>query len=294
MQKKLLQVQEISGQKIVNISGSSLFDLACARKAKFKYIDGAVPESKLSAKFGTAIHHALAEFYKEKPSNRSDSLLVNAFNEVWKEEGDDLRNAETAEKMLRNYWNTFGTDENYEVLVDSIGPVVEREFDVHLKVVDGIQYRLTGTIDLVLKYKETGEIVIMDHKTSKSLGGEFINRYRLNSQMIGYCYAASRLFNTNISRYVINGLQVAKTKQSITRFQGYVNGFQLDQYIKDTLAKVSAFVSFSDNGYFPRALSSECSSYGGCPFLDACSALSDDEAQNFILSIKNGVSYVLE
>jgi len=291
--KKLLQYQEENDIKTVYLSGSSLSDLSCFTKAYYKHHLEIVRESGLAAQFGTAVHKALAAFYSSKASDRSLSILVDAFNSVWTLEGDDVRNSVIAEKIFRAYFETFGVDENFRVYIDEQGPFIEREFNVPLFTKDGVNYVLTGTIDMVLE-SSTGELIVVDHKTTRTLGNEFLNKHSLSSQMMGYCFGLSQLTGKKVNKYIINGLQVAKTKQTVVRFNGFISDYQFESYIKDSVTKVSSFLSCCNDGYLPRALSSECSAYGGCSFIDVCRASSLDEASSILTSLKEGQSYVIE
>lgn len=268
---------------IITFSGSSLSDLSCHRKAYYKHELGIVPESGTAAKFGTAIHYALAEYYKTPWAARSVELLIKAFTYKWDEvkpdSDDELRNISTAIKILTEYEKTFNGDERYKVYCDDQGPFVERTFDVAF--LPGIN--ITGTIDLVVEDTFSGDLLVMDHKTSRSLGQEFINKHRMSAQFAGYCFAVSALTGRNVDRYIVNGIQVAKTKQTIFRLVGDISSYQKSLYMADVEFKVKNYVNDSLK---VRALDSQCSAYGGCPFLDACSASHQDLATNLLNSMK--------
>lgn len=268
---------------VITFSGSSLSDLSCHRKAYYKHELGIVPEVGVAANFGTAIHYALAEYYKTPWAARSVEMLIKAFAYSWEElkpeVDDELRNLSTAIKILTEYEKTFNGDERYKVYCDDQGPFVERSFDV--KFSDGIN--LTGTIDLVVEDTSTGELIVMDHKTTRSLGQEFINKYRINAQFAGYCFAVSALTGKKVDKYIVNGIQVAKTKQTVFRLEGHISDYQKSQYMSDVVSKINAYMS---DELKSRALDSQCSSYGGCPFLDACSASAPDIATNLLNSMR--------
>lgn len=267
----------------VTFSGSSLSDLSCHRKAYYKHELGIVPESGTAAKFGTAIHYALAEYYKTPWEARSLEMLIKAFTHKWDEikpdTEDELRNISTAIKILTEYEKTFNGDERYKVYCDDQGPFVERTFEVPFS--DNLN--ITGTIDLVVEDNSTGNLIVMDHKTSRSLGTEFINKYRMNAQMAGYCFAVSCLTGKKVDTYIINGIQVAKTKQTIFRLENNISFHQKLEFLSDVEFKINSYLSDQKKS---RSLDSQCSAYGGCPFLDACSASSEDLATNYLNSMK--------
>jgi hypothetical protein len=88
---------------------------------------------------------------------------------------------------------------NYELVILSDGtPAIELGFKIHL----GEGFVFKGKIDAILKHKETGEIVVLEDKTSSQNSINPI-QYQNSSQALGYGIVVDYLFPTHSSYKVI-------------------------------------------------------------------------------------------
>ena len=132
----------------------------CKREWKKRYIDCVKGDPSAYGEFGTLCHETLENFFTGKLDAFSlapyyeeqfDKKVVSPFpNNMYV----DLR--EKAFNQGLEYFENFNLDlSEYEILG------VEKE--IHTTIAD---MDLIGFIDLLIRHKETGEIIICDHKSS--------------------------------------------------------------------------------------------------------------------------------
>lgn len=273
--KRLLEI--IEGKPVtVNINSSSLSLLqTCEQKADYVLNHGFESKSSPAQQFGILMHRALAAWYSRPREARSLSDLLSRWELALSEAGyvpaDDKRTAETGVKMLESYYAAFAKDP-WEVAKDSLGPIVERDFQFELFRNSEIIVNWFGTVDMVVKHRDTGQYAVMDHKTSGSVGKEFCSRWEVNHQLTGYILGVSRALGIPTNKAVINGLQVAKTKQQSVRVETIRDKDDYAEFTDNVVTAVSRYISSVAAKRFQMADSMACSSYGGCRFLEICGA----------------------
>lgn len=154
-----------------HLSASSVNDyLDCGLLYRFSRIDKLQPEFRSDAmELGSAVHMALAEFYKNKMVGKKMLLkeIQESFEGFWRELAEDNSDIQYAEgkdfdtllregKELLAVWYAKAPENDFKV----IG--VEEPFIVHI---EGLAVPLIGYIDL-LEEDESGTIIITDTKTS--------------------------------------------------------------------------------------------------------------------------------
>lgn len=128
--------------------------------------------------FGTLIHAALEKFYK--PGMKRGGNPVKLWKQVWLEYekggGEDwqmfaattsrpeIMASELGEIMMRGYWQEYGKDESYEVII----PEQTFQLDVGDELGDYLG-TMVGTVDAVVRDLRTGKIGFLEHKTGASL-----------------------------------------------------------------------------------------------------------------------------
>lgn len=296
--KRMLELRTIKtdkGDKFeidVNSSSLSLIQ-TCKRKAKYILLDGIRGESSPAQSFGSIVHAAMADFYLRPIADRRPDDLVKDFQHRFNESGyapeDDVRTIETGTKIMAEYQSAFSSD-CYTVALDPTGkPIVERDFQFTLFDSPKVKINWFGRIDMLAIDEKTGEYVLFDHKTSRSLGQEFFNRYRNSHQFTGYALGAESIFldfgkHVSVKRAVVNGLQVAKTKQQTARQEITIDGHRVDEFRETVFFEVMSFLKAIEAESYPMTDSS-CSTWGGCQFLDACAA-SGEVRRNILQTMK--------
>lgn len=305
--KQMITVEYDGAQCLVRINSSSLSVIqTCLRKAKYSLHDRwRSRTAALPLIFGLAVHKALEVFYTYPGSERTlprdfDDVLplladgheppeqnflydaalafVRAGEQLRMLPDTDKRSLQSGLWMLGCYFKTYLND-IYVIHRDEHGPVVERGFSTELLDSADMRIELFGTIDFVLRNVATGELLPGDHKTTSMLGGDFLNRIRPNHQYTGYLIGAQRALGLTTSNFLVNGLQVKSrpltkrggppnfTRQITTRTE--------EDFLEFKQAVVFActnYVTASEEDVWPLGHVDACANYGGCPYLDVCSA----------------------
>lgn len=291
----------------VNFSSLSLIQ-ECARKAEYSLVRNLRSHLESPATlFGSAIHKGLEVFYSGARNERTvphnyavimqqigcsfwdpaweSSLLLRAARAfVLKMDAlkdlphDDKRSISSGVWILQHYFLTYINDP-FVVLCDKDGPIVERKFSIPIYREPGLEIIGFGTIDVILENEQTGTILAADHKTTSQLGTQFYQRLNPNHQYTFYTMAAREIFGLETNSFLVNALQVKpkpKTARgTIPDFARQVTTRNEGDFRELRLALVSAvksFLRYHEVGFFPMTAPSPCSNYGGCQYLELCSA----------------------
>lgn len=179
------------------------------------------------------------------------------------------------------YWTAFPLDKDpvQPYRGNNGKPMVEFGFALPIDV-DDLRHPVTGDpimyagrADMVATY--AGALSIYDDKTTSSLGPTWANQWNRRSQFSAYAWAA-RAYNIPVTQIIVRGIAILKTSinhaQAITlRTTHHVDEwhYQVKRDIKNAIAMWEA-------GYFDVNLSDNCSSYGGCMFLQPCMSNNPD------------------
>lgn len=143
--------------------------------------------------FGTMIHQALERWYI--PGTKRGQHPAEAFLEIydaqdldlvqWDEDGEKISARDLGWVMLTGYVEKYGTDSHLDVFQ----PEMTFEIDVRLR--DGTDLGVyVGKIDGVARNRQTGRLVLLEHKSAKTI--QFV---RINSgygeQGLSYWWAAN-------------------------------------------------------------------------------------------------------
>jgi hypothetical protein len=267
--------------------------------------------------YGSALHKGLEVFYRHPARERTmpndfekHALLmaqgyaapekhflydaVQAFIDKAKPletlPNEDKRSIVNGVWVLRHYFETYLNDQ-YEIHVDEHGPVVEREFSLPFFEDARLRIELFGQIDLVLKNTITNEVLPGDHKTTGQMSSDFLNRVKPNHQYTGYLYAAHKLLGITSENFLVNGVEVkARPKtargsppkfiRQITRRSGE-DFAEFHWAVRDA---VDAYLRWKERDRWPIGNVDSCANWGGCPYLEVCSA--PNELRQNILEAK--------
>ncbi len=305
--KQMLHIESVEDQTIVHINTSSLsLILTCMRKSFYSLHEKWRPKS-LSPPlvFGSAIHKALEVFYSYSGSERQlprnfeeycellaegnptpeSHFLYDAICAFVKEAAplrmlpaSDSRSIASGVWTLTHYFKTYLHD-NYVIHRDAQGPITERFFSIPFHKEPGLTVQLFGTIDFALRNEVTGEILIGDHKTSSRMGSEFFNRIKPNHQYTAYVLGAQQALGIPSEHFLVNGIQV-KAKPVTARGGPPTFTRQITRRTEQDIAEFRAtllgavrnYLAALEDDVWPLGHVDSCANYGGCPYLDVCSA----------------------
>lgn len=290
---------------MVEINYSSLELLqTCSRKAYYALEQDLRAQEESSAMaFGSAIHKALEVWYQlpaEQKLLTSRELELaeqyavgsavplpdlSAFASVcaFVDSGraqlsalppTDKRSLQAGVRILNHYFKRYA-DDGFNVALDSSGaPLVERECSAIIYESDSVVIKYFGTIDVILENKQTGVILVADHKTTAALGKEFYDRCKPNPQYTGYVWLAREALGINTKLFMINGIQTAKTKTEFARQVTDRTEEDFAELKTSVVHRVQEWLSMcslsDDNKGYPMTAPNPCSMYGGCAYRPIC------------------------
>ena len=269
--REILRTRKVDGVLYINNSGADLIN-TCGRKASYVFAKPEQDITSLAANFGRSIHVGLQCFYQA--DRRDDNLLeemIAAFKaaatpDILAIDNKEKRSIGNGEKILKQFFDTYREDV-YEIYKDDVGPFVERQFEVDL--FPGV--RFFGTIDAILRNKETGELVVCDHKTTSTLGAGFPNKADVSHQLTGYVFACQAM-GIQVTRVMFQGLQVAKTMCQVLRVPAVITDDKIQEWKEWMQHTVTVWEMMSATKNYPMNGSQACTIYSGCHYLPVCSA----------------------
>lgn len=305
--KEMLTVTRDGSVTTVKINSSSLSLIqSCPRKSYYVLHRKLRSISESPALiFGSAMHKALEVFYSHPYAKRtipakfkeySDmmafgkpapephflydaiSAFVAAAQPLSALPDTDKRSVTNGIWILQEYFKTYIHDP-YEVYCDESGPVTERTGELlihdepHLKII------LFGTIDVVLKNLSDQRVLPSDHKTTSQVGTDFFNRLKPNHQYTGYVLLTQKVLGLTASEFLVNAVQVKArpvtargsgphfTRQVTTR-----SDFDIEEFKDSVFEAVNNYLRWEATGKWPLGTVDACAMWGGCSFLQICSA----------------------
>jgi hypothetical protein len=151
----------------------------------------------------------------------------------------------------------------YELVYFKERPAVELGFRIHLP--DGFKYR--GFVDAVLKHKATGEVLVLEIKTSS--GQVIANSYKNSAQAIGYSLVLDHLF-PKLSAYKVLYL-VYRTKEVEYEPIMYPKSFlQRALWIQELLLDIEVVKLYEKTGVYPMRGESCVQFFRDCKYLGVC------------------------
>lgn len=268
----------------------------CPRYHHFRYVKGYASARKSDAlSFGSAFHLGMEHYWRDEPLPLA-ALLADEYDEA------------ALRALLAGYEARWAQeDEKYETVA------VEAEFRtpfIHpVTETENPEWLLAGKLDLVIRDRETGEVLVGEHKTSSediSFGSPYWQRLSLDSQILVYTVGARALGYTNaatlydvaykprqrprkgespeayrarIMAEIAEAPQRYYARCRLTRFPGEVQSALMDAW--DWSERMSADMRVGVHPRNPDA----CFKYGrACEFHDVCVGSEHlDNAEKFVL-----------
>lgn len=215
------------------------------------------------------------------------SLLMGEAREqaIWKMfmewKGDLLSESESAAagKKKKFFWHCIGAIDNFGILINTLfkdwevayfngKPAVELSFRINFG--DGFLDR--GHVDVVLRHKITGELRVLELKTTGNLE---VNEamYKNSQQGVGYGVvldAIAKGYPKAFSSYEVLYL-VYKTKQMEWEPIPFKKTFlQRAQWIKSVLTDVAHIQGYDRDNFWPKYGENCMRFFRQCPYFDVC------------------------
>ena len=301
--KRMLEIEldKETNIPIFNINFSSLDLLQTCKRKAFYSLELKLGSGEESAPlvFGSAIHKALEYWYLAPPEERAMNAqckdiinqlkfqneveghencpkcgAVRAFivaaKPIWALDVSDKRSVANGCEILSEYFLAYQDDPFVVVVHKDHGPLVEKSFQFNIHKSKDFIINLHGTIDLVLTNPKTNISFVIDHKTTSQLGTEFYNRLKPNHQYTGYVWAAREVFGIDTNVFMVNGIQVAKTKKQFARQFTERNETDFNELKYAMIHAASDYILCRQDGYWPQSAPGPCANYGGCQYRGIC------------------------
>lgn len=252
---------------------SSLLFHACPRKLQLKSLGAeAAPDSlsKITFAFGHLIGTGIQELLIGLDWNQ---VLWNAFK-AWPIDLDASN-----EKQQKSFWEGIaalmsfksliqdGFLSDYEVAYFEGKPAAELSFQINL-----LHQTYRGFVDLVLRHKFTGELLVLEIKTTSA---NYVNvaSYKNSAQAIGYSVVLEKIEPENSSYGVLYLAYLTKQKRFET-FEFPKTYHQRSLWVRDRLWDEQTLVRLvrqeGNYGIWPMQGES-CYSFGRtCEYMDIC------------------------
>ena len=208
-----------------------------------------------------------------------DDLMLAAFPAFSKAWGD----YEAPEDSAKSFHNTLYAMERYltefhpqkdpvqpKYKADGT-PSTEFSFAIPIDILhpNGEPFIFVGRFDMLGEFN--GLPVIVDEKTTGSLGQMWTKQWDMRGQFIGYCWACQQL-GIQVDNAVIRGIGILKT--DIKFLTAYINypKHLIDRWVVEMYNTIFQMVHFYNHSHFPQVFSDACGSFGGCAYTTLCLA----------------------
>jgi len=201
--------------------------------------------------------------------------FLDAWGEGDEEYQDKKRNRQVAYKMLERF---VSNPKPYKLVdtPDEVKKIKGRSSSEIPFMVDiGALLPFGGLIDGLCVHVETGELWILEFKTTSQLGSWYFNAFNLSTQAIGYVVAL-KILGLDVKGVMVDANLVAKTKSDNVVVPVTVTDVQVEMWLRWARETIDKVVKSETTGDFPQNLSG-CNSYNAfaqqgfpCDYTDLC------------------------
>ena len=240
---------------------------------------------KTAADFGTGIHMALENYYKQGMTDSAVQESFDLFTKYFRDHedmADDKRTLGKGLEILVKYFDKYRR-EPFNVVATEVGGALELSNDI----------LYSFRIDLVVEWQTPKGIYGMDHKTTSSM-----NRMigKPNNQMTGYEWAL-RQYYQDVIGWMVNCIGVYKSDKTRDKNTGKMverdiflriptsrTRKEIDQWVSETLQLVKMIEYCTTTKTFPKHSPEFCTSYATkCQYIDLCSAQDSEQILSALL-----------
>ena len=193
-------------QSELHISASQIFTyLGCSLKYMFQYVQKSTPQHlSVALPFGRAIHQAIDRYY-QSVIDTGDGAPIVAMQELFtesislaiddtstpilykKEAPDKDSIIDMGHQLLQVFYDSVDLT-GYEV----VGTEIPLSATLYTDQGEDTDIKLVGIMDLLLKDKANGELMVVDNKTAKNALAQSATDENLQMSAYSYLLAANR------------------------------------------------------------------------------------------------------
>lgn len=259
--------------RILNLSYSSLLALhSCPRKFELYKLNGKHDSAEdLSSSITFAYGHVVGSGIQAILEGKSQAEWMLAALLEWT---PDLDAANV--KQGKSFWGAMvalfqfesmyanGYLDGYELVSYQGKPACELSFVIHLP--DRFKFR--GYVDAVLRHKVTGEVVVLEVKTTNATS---VNpaQYKNSAQAIGYSIVLDVLF-PELSSYKVIYLVYQTKSESFVQLPFDKSYYSRALWIRELLLDLEVIKMYQENEIYPMRGESCYSFFRECEYLQVC------------------------
>jgi hypothetical protein len=255
---------------------------SCRNKFYTAYVENWKPKSvsvhlHAGAAFATGLEAARTAFYVDgKSADEAEARGLGALLTHYGNFECPADSAKSAERMagaIEYYFDKYplGADGAEPITLPGGRRGIEISFAEPLPVnnpVTGNPLLYCGRLDMAATFAQG--LFIEDDKTTTSLGATWSRQWDLRSQFTGYAWGLGKAVGVKANGVLVRGVSILKTKYDTQQAITYRHDWQIEEWLKSTLATIQDMISDWTSGYWRKALDSACNDYGGCGFRHAC------------------------
>ncbi len=206
------------------------------------------------------------------------------FLQAWGD-GDDIyddkkRNSTVALKMLDTFVSTpkpYSIIDTPESVQKTAREHRRSQYEIPFMVDVGAELPFGGLVDGLCTHRETGEMWVLEFKTTSQLGSWYFNAFNLSTQAIGYAVAC-RILGLDVKGVMVDANLVAKTRSESMVVPVSVPPVQEEMWLKWANKTVKEIKKSEQEQDFEQRLSG-CNTYNAfgqqgfpCSYTDLCKA----------------------
>lgn len=229
--------------------------------------------------FGKFMHTVLLDHYTKPHADVLTHMDKRWATAPATTDPDQYRNLEYAHAVYDYYLNEYPSEPFDIIRVET--PIAVPFMDVVLPDETTVPCLWTGRVDLVIRMHATGQVWLIDHKTSSMAGETFWTQWVNSTQMHGYVWGVEQLIGEPVQGYIINALFVrkpTKTGKGIElKRQMYPVGDTpaehkalLDGWKNNTEHTIASILDHVTRGYWPMHTNACVRKYGTCEYHEVC------------------------
>lgn len=189
--------------------------------------------------------------------------------------------------------------QSYHPFYDEVKPLVvggkpttEFSFAIPLPVnhPSGEPFIYVGRFDLLGAYRSNDLLVVLDDKTTSSLGPYWLNQWDLRGQFLGYTWACQQL-GYKVNNCLVRGTGLLKTETNFAQVPLSYPPHLIDRWYHELLDTIEQIKFYHERQKYPYNFAESCSSFGGCPMKQLCLAKEPEQwLNNYHVEVWNPVT----